>query len=120
MVSILQTTALFGSAVSTLGNSGQQSVFNQQDATLATITTDLLNAEFNIDQPAVTTSFSQELISFINDNLDENVAESLLADIAAIDNFNGVSNESDNEGSEGLTAASELFGNQGNILDLLA
>ncbi|MDG1288032.1 MAG: hypothetical protein P8P30_10820 [Rickettsiales bacterium] len=117
MVSILQTSALLGSASSVLGNNEVPSIFNQQDATLATITTNLLNAEFNITQPAVTTSFSQELINFITDNLDEGAAESLLADIAAIDKFNGVVSESESSGS---TAAAELFGNQGNILDLLA
>jgi len=81
--------------------------------TLATITKDLLNAKYNPENPPESTQFSQELRSFITENLKPEQAKSLLS---ALDALDGIENTTE----QGDLATQQLLGNlQGNILNLL-
>lgn len=117
MLDSLQTSTLLSSSLtsSPTGNSSLANLFSSEEVTLATVTESLLNAHFNIEQPAATVAFSEELINFINDNLQGSEAEALLADIAAIEQL---SNFGSNDNNSSVTSQL-LDSNNSNILDLL-
>ena len=113
LVSSLFPTSSSSSSDTTLA------IFGREDSTLATITSDLLNTKYNIEQSASTVSISENFRQFITDNIGEDRAAQLLADIDAIDNFN---NEQENrvDNPVGQLIGSDSATKQTNILDLLA
>lgn len=87
-------------------------LFSQND-TIATVTQSFLENKYNIEQPASTASFSDELKSFIANNVSEAKAEALLADLTALENFNGL-------GESEYSPTTALLGDDNSVLDLLA
>lgn len=116
--SSLLVSSLFPTSGS-VSNNTTLAIFGRGDSTLATITSDLLNAKYNIEQAASSVSISDDFRQFITDNLSEDKAAKLLADIDAIDNFNNAQTTAVSN-PVGQLIGSGDGGGQTNILDLLA
>lgn len=112
--SLLGSSGLSQSVSEASGEVSVASIFNNK-ATLATITTDLLNAHFDITPKTDTVDLSSELKSFITNFLDEDKASSLLNSLTAIEKLNGADFESNSTAEQLLSA-----GETGTTLDLLA
>ena len=115
MLDNFQVSTLLGA--STANQSAISPLFTQNsETTLATITQEVVGGAFGIEQVSDTVSLSDELVSYINENLESDQAEPLLADISAIEQLADLGN---NDGVSSIN--SQLLGTgTGNILDLLA
>lgn len=115
MLDSLQVSTLLSSP-SVSSSSGLSGLFSNKETTLATVTEGLLNAHFNIEQPAATVAFSQELVSFISENLESGKADALLADIAAIEQLSSLGENDSNSITNQLLGSTN---GSGKVLDLL-
>ncbi len=116
----MDNSLLVSSLFPTTGSSTSGALeFFDKDSTLSSITKDLLNTKFNIEQPASSVSFSDDFRQYVADNVGDSTAAKLLADIDAIDRFND-NQQTRVENPTGQLIGSDSATKQTNILDLLA
>lgn len=112
MIDKIGVSALL-SPLSTAGGSGLLGG-SKKDATLATITKDILGAKYNFEDKVAKTDFSGDLRSFIKENLTPEKAQGLLAALDALDKL-------PDSAEQGDKTTQQLLGTlRGNILDFLA
>ena len=84
------------------------------DVTLADVTTAVLQGKYNIQQPATTAVFSQELRNYISENVGGEKGEALLAKLDALERL------TDEDSTSGSGSVSQLLESQsGKVVDLL-
>ena len=112
--SLLGSSGLASSISKVSGDVSVASIFDGE-STLATVTTDLLNAHFDIKPQTDTVDLSTELKDFITNFLDEDKAGELLDSLEAIEKLNGLDSQPETT-TEQLLAS----GATGTTLDLFA